>query len=91
MQKFEIRAVSQAAAADGACIERDQTTQFWDNLNERLIGEFDSLAARQKQIPADEFNVDDNYKMYLNEVSQAFIIVTQKYALNFNESSDSTV
>ncbi len=65
MQRFEIRAVFQAAAAGGAGSKRDP---IWDNLNERLIGEFDSLAARQKRIPAEKFNVDDNYKMYLNEV-----------------------
>ncbi len=50
--------------------EQAQIIQFLNFRNERLIGEFDALAEKQKRIPADEYNNDDNYKLYLNEVSK---------------------
>jgi hypothetical protein len=43
---------------------------FLDSLQEKLIGEFDALAEKQRRIPADEFNDDDKYKLHLNEVPQ---------------------
>ncbi len=44
--------------------------QFLENLNERLIREFDALAEQQKNIPTEKFNDDDAYRKYLNEVSK---------------------
>jgi hypothetical protein len=41
-----------------------------ENLNERLIREFDALAEQQKNIPTEKFNDDDAYRKYLNEVSK---------------------
>ncbi len=52
----------------GADSKEGQIKQFLDDLNEKMIGEFDSLAEKQKHIPAENFNNDDNYKGYLNEV-----------------------
>ncbi len=50
--------------------EQAQIIQFLNFRNERLIGEFDALAEKQKSIPADEYNNDDKYKLYLNGVSK---------------------
>jgi hypothetical protein len=46
---------------------------FLDSLQEKLIGEFDALAEKQRRIPADEFNDDDKYKLHLNEVPQTMM------------------
>jgi hypothetical protein len=60
------------AAANGAQAgsEQTHTRQFLDHMDERLVGDFDALAEQQRKISADLFNDDDNYKLYLNEVSK---------------------
>jgi hypothetical protein len=48
--------------------EAGEMRLFLDSLQEKLMGEFDALAERQKRIPPDEFNDDEKYKLHLNEV-----------------------
>ncbi len=54
-------------ALDGA---EDRIKLFFDSLSEKLVGDFDTLAERQRYIPANEFNDDDAYKRYLNAVCE---------------------
>jgi hypothetical protein len=55
---------------DSSGSESDGLRRFLDSLQEKLIGEFDALADKQRRIPPDEFNDDDKYKQHLNEVLQ---------------------
>jgi len=56
---------------DSSGSESDGLRRFLDSLQEKLIGEFDALADKQRRIPPDEFNDDDKYKQHLNEALDA--------------------
>jgi hypothetical protein len=60
----------ESSARDSSGSESDGLRLFLDSLQEKLIGEFDALAEKQRRIPPDEFNDDDKYKLHLNEVLQ---------------------
>ena len=68
--KVHVMIATLQAAANGAGIEQNHTKQFLDHVDERLVGDFDALAEKQRNLSADMFNNDDNYKLYLNEVSK---------------------